>query len=144
MSELLSGCLVPNHRGKLSGCLVAWLLQDVNVLLVKRTENFNFLLMQPGWRTWLASLLSTVPKAESVRCLVVWLSGCLVTCLVARLQERTEKQNEFNKFVMNMYAMILFHEFSKGADFDKVFTALSGGLVVLLFVWSCGRLVCRL
>jgi hypothetical protein len=69
------------------------------VLLVKRTENFALVMQQASWRSWLAPILATLPKADDAR---------------------TEQQKDIGKFVLNFYAMILFHAFTKGDDFDKV------------------------
>ncbi len=39
----------------------------MNVVLVKREQNFGSFLQQRGWLSWIAPLLAVVPLAEEVR-----------------------------------------------------------------------------
>jgi hypothetical protein len=43
-------------------------------VVVKREDNFTFFLQQPGWQSWLAPLLASVPLAEEV---------CVCLCVCA-------------------------------------------------------------
>jgi hypothetical protein len=53
---------------------LACVLQELNVVVVKREDNFTFFLQQPGWQSWLAPLLASVPLAEEV---------CVCLCVCA-------------------------------------------------------------
>eukprot|EP01138_Halocafeteria_seosinensis_P004984 gb/GECG01005096.1/.p1 GENE.gb/GECG01005096.1/~~gb/GECG01005096.1/.p1 ORF type:complete len:1572 (+),score=266.02 gb/GECG01005096.1/:1-4716(+) len=91
-------------------------MKDMNVLLVKREENFEHILMQRDWMSWMAPLLATCPKKSS---------------------DRTEEQNEFLKYTMNMFAMVLNFAFSKGENKGMPIDELVERLLTQLAV-QCG------
>lgn len=76
------------------------ILKELNVVLVKREQNFGSFLQQEGWQTWIAPLLAPLPVSE---------------------EARSEVQNDFLKYTNNLFAMIFHHVFSKSEeDIDKV------------------------
>jgi hypothetical protein len=74
-------------------------LKDLNVLVVKREENFAFFLQQPQWMSWMPPLLAGLPKKD---------------------ENRSPEQSEYLKYVMNLFAMVFFYVFNKKPDIDKV------------------------
>lgn len=91
-------------------------MKDMNVLLVKREENFEHILMQKEWMSWMAPLLATCPKKAA---------------------DRTEEQNDFLKYTMNMFAMVLNFAFSKGENKGMPIDELIDRLLTQLSV-QCG------
>lgn len=84
-------------------------LKDLNVLLLRREENFAFVLEQADWLSWMAPLFVGVPR---------------------RPEDRSDVQSEFLKFVLNFFCSCLFHTFATpsctGGDVDKQASAIGG------------------
>jgi len=80
-------------------------MKDMNVLLVKREENFSRILEQVDWMAWLPPLLVNLPRKQG---------------------DRTELMNEYFKYVMNFFTMLLQYVFQSagaaGGDVDKQLT----------------------
>jgi LIM domain len=73
-------------------------MKDLNVLLVQRPDNFPRILEQPEWMSWLAPLLANLPR---------------------KANDRDELMNEYLKYVMNFFIMLLARAFSTaGASGD--------------------------
>jgi hypothetical protein len=77
-------------------------MKDMNVLLVKREENFPFILEQAEWMSWLCPLLAGLPRKG---------------------EDRNELQNEYVKYVMNFFVMVLAYAYGNagvaGGDIEK-------------------------
>lgn len=73
------------------------ILKDINVLLIRREDNFPRVLTSPDWQSWLAPLLALVPK---------------------RAGARSEECVEYTKYVLNLYAMVLHHVFGRGPEIE--------------------------
>lgn len=77
------------------------------MLLVKREENFASFLSQPMWMSWLAPLLAQVAKASAAA------GGGDGEAA------RDDDESEYLKYIMNLFAMILYNAFCKGDNIDK-------------------------
>jgi paxillin len=71
------------------------ILKDMNVLLVRKEDNFSRIMSGGDWQAWLAPLLSVVPRAEG---------------------DRDPRVADYTKYVMNFYAMLLHNVFEQGGD----------------------------
>lgn len=73
-------------------------MKDLNVLLVQRPDNFPRILEQPEWMSWLAPLLANLPR---------------------KANDRDELMNEYLKYTINFFVMLLARAFStNGATGD--------------------------
>ncbi|KAA0150557.1 hypothetical protein FNF29_05132 [Cafeteria roenbergensis] len=70
-------------------------VKDINVLLVRKDDNFARVMAAGDWPAWLVPLLSVVPKRD---------------------EDRDPRVKEYSKFVMNLYAMLLYHVMARGGD----------------------------
>jgi len=82
-------------------------MKDLNVLLIKREDNFPRILEQPDWIAWLAPTLANLPRKPA---------------------DRTELMNEFLKYVMNFFSMLLAYVFQAAGgavgEIDRAVTRL--------------------
>jgi len=91
-------------------------VKDLNVLLVRKDDNFARVMAGGDWPAWLAPFLAAVPKRE---------------------EDRDVRVKEYSKYVMNLYAMLLYHVMSQGGDdVEQAINKLFAQLVRQCGAWS--------